>query len=64
MYFMSGTYAAKALEQHLCEWFHYPNTINVFIFIHLITIQTQILLSRGFVAYVPDIFFPINAFSM
>ena len=38
MYFMSGVCAEKALEQYLCEWFHYSNTIHIFILTTQITI--------------------------
>jgi len=54
---MSGMCAEKALVQHLCERFHCPNNIHIFIFIDRKTINTQILRSRGFDVHVPDIFF-------
>ena len=38
MYFMSGVCAEKALEQYLYEWFHYSNTIHIFILTNQITI--------------------------
>jgi hypothetical protein len=55
MHFMAGICAEKALEQLLCGRFHYLNTMHIFILINQITIQTQILLSRGFDGYMPDI---------
>jgi hypothetical protein len=54
---MSGICAEKALEQHLCERFHNLHCVHIFILVELIARQRQILLSRGFNAYVPDIFF-------
>jgi len=57
MQFMLGICAEKALEQHLCERFHYSHNMHIFILTDQITIQTQILRSRGFEEYVPDIFF-------
>jgi hypothetical protein len=54
MHFMSGTCAEKALVQHLCERFYYSYIIHIIILIDLITLQTQILRSRGFKAYVSD----------
>jgi hypothetical protein len=56
MQFMSGICAEKALVQHLCRRFHYSNTMHIFIPTNQITIQTQILLSRGFDGYMPAIF--------
>jgi hypothetical protein len=53
---MLGICAEKALEQHLCERFHYSHKMHIFILFNKITIQTQILLSRGFAVYMPDIF--------
>jgi len=54
---MSGICAEKALVQHLCERFDYSHTIYLFILTDSLTLQTQILLSRGFDGYMPDIFF-------
>jgi len=54
---MTGICAEKALEQHLCERFHYSNTMRIFIPIDLITVQTKILRSRGFDVYMPVISF-------
>jgi len=53
---MSGICAEKALEQHLCEWFDNSHTMHIIILINQITLQTQILHSRGFNGYMPDIF--------
>ncbi len=53
---MLGICAEKALEQHLCERFHYSHNMHIFILTVQITIQTQILRSRGFDLYMPDIF--------
>jgi len=55
MQFMSGICAEKALVQHLCKRFHYLNTTHICILIDLITIQTQILRTRGFDVHMPDI---------
>ena len=54
---MSGICAEKALVQHLCERLHYSHTMHIFILIDFISIQTQILRSRGFDVHMPDIFF-------
>jgi len=56
MQFMLGICAEKALEQHLCERFHYSHKMHIFILSDKITIQTQILHSRGFDVCMPDIF--------
>jgi hypothetical protein len=56
MQFMLGICAEKALEQHLCEWFHYSHKIYIFILSDKITIQAQLLHSRGFAVYMSDIF--------
>ena len=53
---MLGICAEKALEQHLCERFHYSHKMHIFILSDQITIQTQILHSRDFDVYMPDIF--------
>ena len=53
---MLGICTEKALEQHLCERFHYSHKMHIFILSDKITIQTQILHSRGFDVYMPDIF--------
>jgi hypothetical protein len=55
MDFISGICAAKALEQLLCEQFHYSHAMQIFILVHLIIEQEQILRSRGFDEYMPDI---------
>jgi hypothetical protein len=52
---LSGICTEKALEQHLCRRLYYLNTMHIFILINQIIIQTQILLSRGFDGYMPDI---------
>jgi len=54
---MSGICAGKTLEQYLCERFHNSKDMHIFILTNQITIQTQILRSRGFDGYMPDIFF-------
>jgi len=51
--FNSGIYVEKALKQYLCVRFYYSNTIHIFILANQITIQTQILHSRGFDGYMP-----------
>jgi hypothetical protein len=56
MQFMLGICAEKALEQNLCERFHYSHNMHIFILTDQMTIQTQILRSRGFDVYMPDIF--------
>jgi hypothetical protein len=56
MQFMLGICTEKALEQHLCERFHYSHKMHIFILSDKITIQTQILHSRDFDVYMPDIF--------
>jgi hypothetical protein len=55
MQFTAGICAAKALVQHLCERFDDPASMHVFIPVVQDTMQTQILRSRGFVAYVPAV---------
>ena len=55
-----GICAAKALEQLLCERLNDPDNLHVFILslrYYLDTIQTQILHSRAFDAYVPAVNF-------
>jgi len=54
---MSGICAEKALEQFLCEWFHYSSTMHIFILTDQIPVQTQILRSRDFDEDMADIFF-------
>jgi hypothetical protein len=49
-----GICAAKALEQLLCERLNDPDNLHV-LFLALDTIQTQILHSRAFDAYVPAV---------
>jgi hypothetical protein len=53
---MLGIGAEKALEQLLCERFQYSHNMHIFILTDTITIQAQILHSRGFDGYMPDIF--------
>jgi hypothetical protein len=50
----AGIYAAKTLLQHLCERYNDPANAHFYRFQRSDTIQTQILRSRGFAAYVPD----------
>ena len=50
----AGIYAAKTLVQHLCERYNDPANAHFYRFQRSDTIQTQILRSRGFDAYVPD----------
>jgi hypothetical protein len=55
----AGICAAKTsrhLPGHLCERFHDPKNVHV-LFKALDTLQTHILHSRGFDAYVPAAFF-------
>jgi len=63
MQFMLGICAEKALEQHLCERFHYSHNMHIFILTDQMTLQTQILRSRGFDVDMPDVFFMQMHFS-
>jgi hypothetical protein len=55
MDFISGIYSSKAPGQHLCERFHYEHIMHILKLVNLIIIQEQILRSRGFDEYMPDI---------
>jgi hypothetical protein len=51
---MSGIYAEKALVQHLRECFHYTKRHDKFILNNKMDMWAQILHTRGFDGYVPD----------